>query len=71
MFKQGPDFRLEISGYWDKRGRDNESQIYFIHFGVNSFILEYNPFQKELGHAKSLQDYAASLEYLHANEHSY
>ena len=28
MFSQGQDFHFEISGYSDKRGRDNESQLY-------------------------------------------
>ena len=30
MYRQGPDFHFEISGYRDKRGRDNESQLYYI-----------------------------------------
>ena len=28
MFKQGLDFHFEISGIRDKRGRNNESQLY-------------------------------------------
>ena len=28
MFKQGQDFRFEIAVIRDKRGRDNESQLY-------------------------------------------
>ena len=29
MFRQEPDFHFDISGYSDKRVRDNESQLYF------------------------------------------
>ena len=30
MFRQGPDFHFEIAVIRDKRGRDNESQLYLL-----------------------------------------
>ena len=36
MFKQGPDFRFEIIAVIrDKRGRDNESQLYLLRNSVD------------------------------------
>ena len=40
MFRQGPAFHSEISVIRDKRGRDNESQLYFVFVLTDHILLE-------------------------------